>query len=479
MSLQKKLADEAYANEYVIHQNACADRKLQRELRHLERLQETQRRRLEQSSHYFDVLHKVVPMFDPLNEPERKEKMAHKKPLLQKRHTEPSLVTTQLMNDVKSRVRSETKLTPRSVKSQKEITCFKGNSEDVSYNSQEGRTEHKTTRNFDSGNGTSLFNFNHINQHANEQPSRNALDRNHQTTERKSRHIRTRHLSNFQSNEISQGDDKRSQGDEREGLYPPHNFAWRKSTNHSTNQSTNQQEEFYVQGRVSHLNKKISEKSGSHQKGSPVRRSTDLMSKSQSIDGINSKNTFDRTTTSDSLSIRSFSTEHGCNDTQSQRAEFKERSSSVSSNQSDGDPSNEEDETLPAVSSDKVALRISGDKSKKLKMLYQLRDGHVEVPQAIETRTISRKIERNGESITIEDLSLRKRSVQKSVSLDSNAINRRQNNSKKTTQNIVNGAQMTFVKFLPKSRQASYLRNDTEYPRRLCNSWHAGQSTHF
>ena len=475
MSLQKKLADEAYANEYVIHQNACADRKLQRELHHLERLQETQRRRLDQSLHYFDVLHKVVPTFDPLNEPERKERMANKRPLLKKRHTEPSLVSSQFMNSVKSRVGSEIRLTSRPIKSKEEITCFKSNSEDSSHYSRQERTEHENTRKFDSENDNSLFSFNCIGHHASEQPSRNALNRSSQVTNHKSRHTRTPCLSNFQKKGLSQGDDKISQGDEKEGTYPSHNFAWLKSTR----QSINQEKEFCVQGKVSHLNEKILEKNGSHKKGSPDRRLTDLISKTNRIDDINSNKTFDETTTSDLLSIRSVSTEHGFNARKPQKITFKERSISINSNQSDGDPSNEEDETLPTVFADKVALRISSDKSKELKMLYQLRDGHVEVPKRKETRNTSRAVEGNGGSITIDDLSLKKRFLQKSVSLDSNVINRQQNKSKKTTQNTVKGVHMTFVKFLPKSRQASYLKNDTEYHTRLCNSWHAGQSTHF
>ena len=475
MSLQKKLADEAYANEYVIHQNACADRKLQRELHHLERLQETQRRRLDQSLHYFDVLHKVVPTFDPLNDPERKERMANKRPLLQKRHTESSLVSSRLMKSVKSRVGSEIRLTPTSIKSKEEITYFKNNSEDSSYNSRQERTEHENTRKFDSGDGNSLFNFNCIDHHASEQPSRNALNRNSRVTSHKSRHIRTRCLSNFHKNGLSQADDKISQEDDREGMFSSHNFAWLKSTR----ELTNQQKEFCVQGKVSHLNEKILEKNGSHKKGSPDRRPTDLISKTNRIDDINSNKTFDETTTSDSPSVRSITTEHGYNARKSRRIKFKERSISINSNQSDGGLSNEEGETLPTVFADKVALRISSDKSKELKMLYQLRDGHVEVPKTKETRNASHAMEGNGQSLTLDDLSLKKRFLQKSVSLDSSVINRQQNESKKTTQDTVKGAHMTFVKFLPKSRQASYLRNDTEYHTRLCNSWHAGQSTHF
>ena len=389
MAHQKKLADEALASDYVVHQNACADRKLQKELDHLERMQTKQRRKLEKEEHYFTVLHQVVPIPNPGDESSPQTSVARSRSDLQKRFTIPNMAVKS--EHYSPRAKSGTLRDSTSSRIQRETLGLKDNAHETKTKGKDS-TKQKV-------NESLLFRRHTV---ASEGHLGHRINTNACKETRKARYSPAKDLFVTGS---------------RMGERRPHpsQRAGRGS----------------VSGRIKCM---------------------------QYLNG-NENYLHD----ADSLSLKSIGS-----------GDEEERSESVVSNNSNASeclPTDEE--KLPNI--DKVGLRLMGycPSKQKINMLYQLKDGQLDVPRKDSSANAHGTIETDGGLMTFKRLSLEPRKIRKSLSLGSQP---RQVPVKAlhSDPGLVNLTHMTLVKFLPKSKQAFYLKYDCNFSGGLRKSWHAG-----
>ena len=393
MAHHKKLSDEALASDYVVHQNACADRKLQKHLDHLERLQTKQRRRLEKEEHYFTVLHQVVPLPNPGDETNSQAPVARSRPELQKRFTVPKMAAKS--EQYSPRVKSGTLRNSTSSHIERETLNLKDNAYETKIKGKDS-TKQKLKE-------STLF-------------------RRHTTAVPEQAHLG--HM--IKTNACKET---------RKASYSP-------------------VKDLFVTG--SQMGEKRVLPSQRAGKGN-------VSARTKCMQYLNENESYLHDV--DSLSLKSMGSE-----------DDEECSGSMASNYSNASerlPNDEE--KLPNI--DKVGFRLMGycPPIQKMNMLYQLKDGRLDVPRQDNSTKAHRKIESDGGLMTFRKLSLEHRKITKSLSLDSH---RRQMpvEALPSDQGLINVTHMTLVKFLPKSKQALYLKYDCNLSGGLRKSWHAGDN---
>ena len=381
MANHKKLADEAYANDYVIHQNAYADRKLQKELDQLERLRIKQRRRLEQEEHYFTVLHRVVPVFQPGDDANSRTCGFKSKPGLRKRLTEPVIGSKK--ESVSSPLKCESAKELMSPRLRRELL----NLRDIAFDAPKRNKSHEKQ---------SLDNVGAHYKHYGVPDS---------------------HAKDARTNDESQ-QNGRAHFDGKQLVVTGSRMSERRQ--HPSQRSAYHADKGIVSGHtkcVQYLN--------------------DNENYLQDVDSMSLKSI-----TSEDENAEEHATDSGKLSVTSNKTEFSSASDSV--------------EKLPNI--DKVGLRVMGANPSKqeMKMLYQLKEGHLDVPKTGVANNTHCTFGTDDGLTTFEKLTLRG-NLRKSQSLDSRPVH----NPFELTQSdhpLINGTHMTLVKFLPKSMQALYLK---------------------
>lgn len=394
MAYHKKLADEAYANDFVIHKNACEDRKLEKQLNYLERMQLRQLKKLEQEEHYFTTLHRVVPLFQQGDDSNIRAYGSRKE---------------QVRPSWKKRVTSLT------ATDQKPSAHFHPESANV----REPPT-HRFNR--------KLLDLRDISSY-----SPNIFD---------------------QTLNVNAGKVGQSQHIFNRKQAPSHDERLR-----SISLASGKEQELLVTGRC----KPLRERSQS----SPHRLTftsdcLDSFDKCTQYVNGNRKYLVHET---DAMSLKSLTAEHEVVEANHSN---DEKSVVPDSNRSDCSSGDEEVEKLPNIKQSRVMSRkqLSND----MIMLYQLKEGHLAVPKQDLTKNTHCT---ESQMVPYKRLSRANGTLSKSLSLDSH----KNLTATKSEPPVTNINQMTLVKFLPKSKQAFYLKYDNVLTGQLCNSWHTGESS--
>eukprot|EP00794_Sanderia_malayensis_P015016 gene15016-16566_t len=457
MTRHHHLKDEAYVNDTVIHQNACEDRKLKQELRQLDRVQHTQRRRLEHAQSYFTTLHKVVPNFNTTEDmqsmwsPGCGSKTQAKRGL--KRNTEPRASICQLMEfDAKTRLAAQ-----RPSEAESDRTRSSSFSDRDKYNDGE----------------------------------RNSLL---SARLRKSSDVFPRH-----TNVVENGQN-----------LPISSNAWEKKQRHSS---------LSVQGTQTRIDDRIQRimfdnekprKTRENNAFSPDRRPSrfarhpqqtiteavgndKITNGSEAVGKNGTRRTSRNSTAYNAIQRNGLHNKvkdtalYGCGD------EDSDISQASNTSECGGSSDSSDSDTLPQLTSDEIqqqqqqiGLRVSGGRktSQQLRMLYQIRNGHVDVREnQTPDPLLHREFRKSGERTTVDKLGpnvmgnnnfRRLKNAARSPMVPTplgGRISARIDNSRADSPMpnamVTTGLQMTLVKFLPKSKQAFYLK----YGERMMNNY--------
>ena len=426
MEYHQKLSVEAYANDHVIHQNACADRKLQKQLDHLEKMQKRQRKRFEQEEHYFQALHRVVPSMHPGDDLHTQTRGQGRgaRHVLSKRLTYPTMSPhSYVVPALSCSDGLDNHCTPNA---HRDILKLKGIASDAPHGYQ-------TSKSFESVESKSVFDRNHsvVTHQKHPREHEPALDK----PEVHHENIRTRRTAWLRSSEADQ--------------------------------------RFLIKGTESHLSER-----------GPItpRHSTDIRVLSSNVkcsQFVRDNRKYLKDIIIESASSTSASTE-GSNEEQKGRSERQKNS--TYSDQSEWDSTSDVEERLPNIAGEKVGLRVlTAEKpSFEMRMLYQMKNGHLEVPKVDTEKNTKFQFAIGDEVTRIEKLSFGKGKLRKASSLEDRYPSPQQaSNHEHSDLPSVSGTHMTLVKFLPKSKQALYLKYGSDSVEGLSNSWHAGEINRF
>ena len=395
MAHHKKLTDEALVNDYVIHQNAFADRKLQKQLDQLEKMQTMELKRFEKEEHYFTVLHKVVPAFHPGDESSTQTTALKQRPNFKKRHTSQAIAAKSHMSEETSfQTKSGSTRRATSPRIQTEVLNLKGIARDVP-DSYAASVECKHKRN-----NSGLC--------------------------RKSAGICDVHVRS-----VMAGDCRT----EKKNCHSP-------------------KLDLEVTG------SRLGERK-SHASQQFLRLGGDISARTKCMQFINENGSYLHDV--DSLALQSHENDDG-----------EKNDGSIASNKSDvSEISLSDEEKLPNIGN--VGLRLMGynPSTQKMKMLYQLREGQLDLPQDDFSSSVLRTSAAEGELLTLKQLRFDHRRLRHSSDLELKREHAPLEAMHSDPQ-LVNVAQMTLVKFLPKCKQALYLKDICNLSRDFRKSWHAG-----
>lgn len=392
MASQKKLSDEAYANDYVIHKNACADRKLQKQLDHLEKMQMKQRRKLEQEEHYFTVLHRVVPVLQPGDDSNARScgSKMETRPGIRKRFTEP--VISVRKENALCRLKSESSKEMTSPRLRRELLSLR----DIAFDAPLSRKE----------------------------PS-----------------------------------DGKSGKSRAKGVLPNHGEPLRPEQEHR----------LFVAGRSSNLRER--RQCPSSRLSFAARQESFVNSRTKCIQYLRGSENYLHDIESTSLVSINGDSEAAEEDDTKDLSDV-----SIDSNRAERSSSSDVTERFPNIEQLRINAMGTNQSASDVNMLYQLKEGHLDVPKQDVAKNTHCTYATESEIISIEKLSHKRRKHKNSSSFDAHNLHRSLGITR-SDPSFLNGTHMTLVKFLPKSKQALFLKNDDEVTGRLCNSWHAGESS--
>jgi len=395
MAHHKKLIDEALVNDYVIHQNAFADRKLQKQLDQLDKMQTMERRRLEQEEQYFTVLHKVVPAFHPGDELSTQTTVLKQRPTLKKRLTSQAIAA-------KSPVREE-----------------------ISFRTKSGSTRREMSTRFQ----TEVLNLKDI---ARDVPDSYAASVECKHTRNNSRLCR-------KSTDSCDVNMRR---------FITGNCRKEKMNRHSP--------ELDLEVTGSRLGERKS-----HTSQQFLQLGGDISAHTKCMQFVNENGSYLHEI--DSLALQSLEIDNG-----------EEKDGSIATNKSDvSEISLSDEEKLPNINN--VGLRLMGynPSMQKMKMLYQLREGELDLQQQDFSNGVQRTSETDGELLTLKQLHFDPRKLRYSSGPEPKHEHAPLEAMHSDPQ-LVNVSQLTLVKFLPKCKQALYLKDICNLSRDFRKSWHAG-----